>query len=254
MSEIDVDDSLAFTAACKPFVSGLGGGFMISREAKAFADAHQLQHWSAYMLGRGGVLGSVDADVVCAAMGFWPSDVVTQAWSSGRAELAPAVALGEYAEACRDWGRRRYAGFAGAGRLAELLGWVVDGCDVAGLPLFAGWRAVELPGDDPARLAQLLHVHREYRGGLHLVAVLATGLTPLQAVLGGPGGVANATFFGWPEPFEDVSAHAPARAAAEELTDRLVAPAYDVLGHDERVELLELLAAAAAAVRGPAAA
>jgi hypothetical protein len=251
---VDVDDGLAFTAAVKPYVSGLGGGFMISREAKAFADAHALHRWSAYVLGRGSVLGSVDADVVAAAFGFWPVDVVREAWNAGRATLAPAVALGEYAEVCRDWGRRNYAGFSGAGRLAELVGWVVDGCDVAGLPVFAGWRAVELSHDEPARLAQLLHVHREYRGGTHLVAVLAGGLTPVQAVLAGPGGGANATFFGWEEPFEDVSALGPRRAETEALTDRLVAPAYDVLGHDERAELLGLLRAAAVAVHGPAAA
>ena len=144
----------------------------------------------------------------------------------------------------RAWGRARLAGLEGAGRLAELLSWVVDSADVAGLPLFAGWRAVALPDDDLGRAEQLLHVLREYRGGLHLVAVLASGLTPLQAVLAGPGAVGNASFFGWEEPFEDVTGAATARSAAEALTDRLITPAFDVLGHDERVELLTLLESA----------
>ena len=100
--------------------------------------------------------------------------------------------------------------------------------------------------DGARRLAQLLHVLREHRGGLHLVAVVASGLTPHQAVLTGPGGPDNARFFGYQEPFEEVSHLIEVRAATEDLTDRLVAPAYDVLGHDERADLLALLQTAAA--------
>jgi hypothetical protein len=76
---------------------------------------------------------------------------------------------------------------------------------------------------------------------------VASGLTPLQAVLTGPGGHGNAAFFGWEEPFEDAIGLAIARSEAERLTDRLVAPSYDVLGRDEREELLTLLQGAAAA-------
>jgi hypothetical protein len=38
------------------------------------------------------------------------------------------------------------------------------------------------------------------------------------------------------------------------LTNRLISPAFDVLGHDERVELLALLQAAERAAFGPDAA
>jgi hypothetical protein len=242
----DPDDGAAFAAAVAPYAYSLGGGFMISPQAKAMAKELGLRGRQGYVVGRGGVLGDVDADVVTAAFGFWPADVVRESWEAARALVQPSVAAQRYAEACRDWGREHYAGMAAdaRARLAELLGWVVDGCDVAGLPLFAGWRAIELPRDDSERLAQLLHVHREYRGGAHVLAVVATGLTPLQSVLSGPGGPGNATFYGWPEPFEDVSALGSLRAQAEALTDRLVAPSYDVLGRDERLELLDLLAAA----------
>ncbi|MFN8170098.1 MAG: hypothetical protein U0S36_15140 [Candidatus Nanopelagicales bacterium] len=250
--DLDIDDGPAFATACGTLVASLGGGFMISSQAKAFAKEHGLRGWAAYVVGRGSVLGDVDADVVSAAFGFWPSDVVRESWDAGRAAVPLDVARTGYTEACRAWGRQRYADLDGAGRLAELLSWVVDGCDVAGLPLFAGWRAVELPDDDDeGRLNQLLHVMREHRGGTHLLAVLACGLSPLQAVLSGPGGTGNATFFGWEEPFEDVSGHAVARSEAEVLTSRMTAPVYDVLGHDERVELLELLQAASDAAFAP---
>lgn len=246
MTELDVDEGAAYAAAVGRHIQRLGGGFMISREAKGFAQAHGLGGREGYVLGRGAVLGDVHADVVTAAFGFWPADVVAEAWDGARAKLDVVTARDEYADVCSAWGRRNLEGFEGAGRLAELLGWVADGCDVVGLPLFAGWRAVPLPDDDVARATQLLHVMREHRGGVHLVAVLACGLSPLQAILTGHGGSGNASFFGYEEPFEDVTGLTTARSQAEELTDRLSAAPFDVLDHDERVELHELLRAASA--------
>lgn len=253
-SDVDVDEGPAYAAACGPLVQALGGGFMISPEAKAFAKAHEMRGMPAYVLGRGSVLGDVDADVVTAAFGFFAADVVRTSWEAGRAALDVQTAREEYAEVCRAWGRARLARLSDPARLAELLGWVVDGADVAALPLYAGWRAVSLPDDDLGRVAQQLHVLREYRGGLHLVAIVASGLSPLQAVLSSPGGSAHASFYGWEEPFEDVSGLAVARSQAEELTDRLVSPSWDVLGHDEREELLELLVEAHDLALGPSAA
>lgn len=245
MSEV-VDAGAAYAAAVAPLVGSLGGGFMISKHAKAFSVDHGLRGRQGYTIGRGSVLGDVDADVVVAAFGFWPADVIRESWEAAREVIAPADAIEPYAEACRGWGRERYAGFDGAGRLAELLAAVADGTDVVGLPLFAGWRAVALPTDDEGRLSQLLHVLREHRGGLHVVATVAHGLTPLQSVLAGSGGTGNAAFFGWEEPFEDVSHLLERRAAAEATTDELAASAYDVLGHEERADLLALLTEAQA--------
>ena len=56
------------------------------------------------------------------------------------------------------------------------------------------------------RAAQLMQILREWRGGLHLVATTAVGLSPLEAILTneGPG---QAKFFGWSEPFPDCAEH-----------------------------------------------
>jgi hypothetical protein len=250
-NEIDVDDGPAYAAACAPLVQALGSGYMISPQAKAFSQRHGMRGRQGYFVGRGSVLGDVDADVVTAAFGFFPADIVREMWDAGRTAVDVVTAREGYAEACRDWGRARLEALPSPGRLAELLGWVVDGADVAGLPLYAGWRAVPLPPDDLGRVAQQLHVLREYRGGLHLVAVVASGLSPLQAILAGSGGSGNASYYGWEEPFEDVSGLVVARSEAESLTDRLVTPSWDVLGHDERVELLALLTEAATLAFGP---
>lgn len=229
-------------------IGRLGGAFMISREAKAFAQEAGLSGWAPYFRGRCGVLGEVDADVVASATGFFPAEVVREAWEAG-AGVPADVAGARYAAVAQGFGRRKLAGLAegDARRLAELLEVVVDGADVIGAPLFAGWRAMSLPEDAPARVLQLTHVLRELRGGLHIVAVLACGLTPLEAVLSGgsvliSSGTANAEYFAWPRPYPEVTEEMRARRAeAEKLTDTLIAPAFEGLDQGEAAGLVTLL-------------
>ncbi|MFC6010386.1 SCO6745 family protein [Nocardia lasii] len=233
------------SAAVKQQVLELGGAFMVSREARDFAQVTGVPGFhGTYMRGRGGVLGEVDAEVVSAAFGFFEPKCVRAAWES--VSMPAAEAATGYAEVCRDFGRRKLAGFDRADRLAELLKRVVDAAPSAGLPLFAGWRAMPLPDDGPGAALQLTHVLRELRGGLHLLAVLATGLTPLQAILvaGSPifDGPNHARHLGWPEPFEPLTDDITARwNAAEKLTEELTAPCFEVLDETEREELSELM-------------
>lgn len=226
----------------KDAVSLVGGGFMISSEAKNDGKAVGFRGWQYYMLGRCGVMGEVDAAVLTAVLGFFPEEVVRENWQRARETLSAAAGVTAYVETCRTWGRNRLEGVDDLDRLAALLERVALAAPVAGAPLFAGWRALALPEDDAARVAQLANVLREHRGSAHLVAVLASGLTPLEALLVGPHGAANATWFGWPEPFPTVGpAHRERWERAEASTDELVAPAYAVLDEQESRELVSLL-------------
>ena len=238
-------------AAAKPVVLALGGGWMISPEAKAAGKDGGYRGWQLYLAGRAGVLGPASADVVTAALGFLAPALVRDAWPAGLAVAPLEDTVRRYTEVCRDWGRRVLAELADddAARLAELLARVVHAADAAGLPLFAAWRTQPLPDDGAGRVAQLLHVLREHRGGAHLAAVRTVGLSPLEAVLAG-GGQGNATFFGWAEPFPEVGPAVRDRhARAEALTDEIVAPAYAVLDDGEAAELVDLLGSAADVVR-----
>ena len=82
---------------------------------------------------------------------------------------------------------------------------VVDGVEGSAIPLFVGWRNATRCATTAGRVAQLMQILREWRGGLHLVATTAVGLSPLEAILTneGPG---QAKFFGWSEPFPDFTA------------------------------------------------
>ena len=246
-------DGVATAAAAKPVVTGLGGAFMISAEAKAAGKDGGYRGWPLYVTGRAGVLGEVSTEVVHAALGFMHPDKVRVGWEGGLAVAPLPDTVTRYVEVCRSWGRTRYAGLAEADRLADLLERVAAAADPAGWPLFAAWRAQPLPDDAPGRVVQLLHVLREHRGGAHLGAVRSVGLGPLEAIVAGPGGPGNAAFFGWPEPLPEVTDELRSLLArAEEATDAQVGPAYAVLDSGEQDDLLRLLRDAAAAARAEA--
>ncbi|WP_067814222.1 SCO6745 family protein [Actinomadura kijaniata] len=237
------------SAATKEPIYKLGGGFMISREAKAFSQETGLSGWGPYFRGRCGVLGEVDADVVAAAVGFFPPQVVRDQWEAARS-LPAAETATRYARVAADFGRRKLADLPDeeAERLAGLLETVCDNADPVAAPLFAGWRAMPRPTDPRGRVIHLVHVLRELRGGLHIVAVLATGLTPLESVLSTADnplmqpGETNAEYFGWARPYPEVTTEVQAkRRRAEELTDTLISPAFAALDEAERNDLVELL-------------
>ena len=224
----------------------MGAGFMLHPDVLGPGkEAGYPGGFAYYVVGRGGVLGDVDADVVISAFGFFAPDLITSLWNAGVVVEGARAGSRRYAEGCAEWGRSRLDGFAGAERLAELLGRVVDAADVGGLPLFSGWRNIARPEDAAGRCYLLIHVARELRGSAHLLACVASGLTPLDAVLVNPdGGADQAEKFGWTGPFATDGDATTKFAVAEELTDRLMARHLEVLSDGELSELTELVAAA----------
>lgn len=235
--------------AVKAAVIKAGGAFMIDRETSVAGKALGLRTLGFYFGGRGGALGVVDADVVAAAMTFFPPDHVRELWNQAAAVLPPTEVAVHYAGACHTWGRANLGApdLTPLERLCTLAERVIAAADPAGRPLFAAWRAMPMPDDPPARAAHLLHLLREHRGGSHALAVLASELSPLQAIVAGPHGTAHARFFGWPEPYPDAAPLLERWQTAEEITDRLVAVAYGALSEDEGDELATLLGATRAA-------
>lgn len=230
-------------AAIAGAVHDVGGQFMLARPTLKKGPSLGLpKGWAFYFAGRGGVLGDVDADVVAAAMVFFNPDVLRAQWDAAREVMDPADAALAYAEACQDWGREHLAGVDRLDRLNELLTLVIRETSPAGAPLFAGWRALPLPDDAEGTAAQLLQVMREYRGAMHAMAVLTTGLEPLEATIAS-GGADEAHFFNWPEPFPEREPLLEAHAEAEELTDEMAAAQLEVLDEGELDELVELLQA-----------
>ena len=229
--------------AAKTAIFDLGGAWMTGESEEAATEAAGLEGWQLYFLGRHGVMGDVDADVITAVAYVFPPARVRSEWEAARRTLTPEEAVRRYAEVCHEWGRSKLAAFDGAERLIDLAGRVVDAVDVAGLPLFAGWRALPQPADTPARCAHLMQLLREHRGACHGLAVVALGLHPLVAIL--LDRAENAEEYGWERPYPTVTDHdRQLRAQVEEVTDDLVTPPYTALTPAEQGELLDLLSAA----------
>lgn len=231
--------------AC-PRIAAIGPGFYFTPETVEVGREHGLDGFRFYFLGRGGVLGDVEADVVGSAFGYFNPPVVEQMWNSARerTSLSPRDAGRLYLRCAQEFGRRHLAEVAGLAEFCAAAEQVNDAVDRAGLPLYAGTAAEPLAEDLPARAQQLCTVLREFRGSAHLVAILATpGITPrLAHGIRRPG---FWTLFGYDETDlpAGTDAERAALAAADQLTDDLVAPAFDVLDEPGREALLDGLAA-----------
>jgi len=206
-----------------------------------------------WVCGRGGVVGDVDSDVAAAAIGFMAPPVVRSIWEARPAGLAARDCAAAYAECCFAWGRVALADVPEARleRLDALARAVADAAPAVTGALFAGWRAMPRPADAAARVALSMHVLRELRGGAHLSAIQASGLSPVGSIMASPaprGGADWAGALGWSEPYPDAAGLGEARQAAEALTSKICAPAYEVLDPIERADFVELVATARAAI------
>jgi hypothetical protein len=209
-----------------------------------------LTGWAFFVAGLGAALGDVPPDVVTAAIGFISPDAVRDAWDTARRTRSIEEIAALNINECRRWGREKLDGFGATPRLADLIGRVVASADASGMPLFAAWRAAtssllaepidgyESPG---ARAAVLLHLLRHFRAGAQVLAVRAAGLTPVQAVVAGPDGEANAIAFGWQQPYPQPAPLLRRWMWAETVTDRIVGEALSTLDSYDRIELVGLL-------------
>ena len=226
-------------------INAVGAKFMLIPETNAIgADLGFPHPFAFYTAGRGGVLGDVDADVIISAFGFFAPSLIRKFWDSSKAVMSPRQAGSAFAGAAQTWGRRHLTGVDGLERFCELGEKIIEAADCSALALFAGWRSEPLAADTPARAYQVLHVLREHRGSAHIVAVLATGLTPFQAHFGklGEAGLKNFGWRDWRSELLDVAGMENRLARAEELTTELITPAFGALSATEASEFASLIA------------
>ncbi|HWL44811.1 MAG TPA: hypothetical protein VNQ73_17850 [Ilumatobacter sp.] len=220
----------------------IGPAFYFTPESGEYAQQQfGIDGFRFYFLGRGGVLGDVEADVVRAAFGYFEPGLLAHMWNSGRERVAPRsprdVARG-FIECGHAFGRAKFAGLPGLDEFVAAAAEVIAVPEGAGLALFAGVRAEPVPADAPAAAMHQAMVLRELRGSAHLLAVAATGLaTPLAHAIKRPGDVA---LFGYPADAapEATDADRAKWERAEALTDELLAPAYAALSDDQAEALI----------------
>jgi hypothetical protein len=175
-----------------------------------------------YFAGRGGMLGDVAADVVVSALGWFEPAAVRLMYAEGTGVAGAKKAAAHMAEAHAKWGEKHFGSVTGIDDIAAVTEEMVAGLEGSAIPLFVGWRDAERADSAGGRAAQLMQILREWRGGLHLVATTAAGLSPLEAILSNEG-EGQAKFFGWPAPFPGAEVLKARHDAAEEMTDALCA-------------------------------
>lgn len=224
--------------AC-PIINDTGWAYYFTPETQAKGAELGLKGPMFYFAGRGGVLGDCDADVVTAAFGYFNPAVIRRAWESATA-IRPAREIGRaHFECCADLGRQKLGGVANLAAFVEAADAVNRAAEPDGLALYAAFKAEPLASDLAGRAMQLVAILREFRGSAHLIAVRASGLTTKQAHFSKrPNDVA---MFGWtPEDAPVLNDDVAERMkAAEDLTDRIVLPAFSVLDDSGAQALLD---------------
>jgi len=238
--------TLDLVRQASPKIAAMGPSFYFTAETGAVAKEHGLDLFQLYFLGRGGVLGDVEADVVTSAFGYFNPPVVAHMWTTAQqlSSLSPRDAGRLYMRCAHDFGRQHLSDVPGLAEFCAAAQKVNDNADRAGLTLYAAIAAEPLAEDLPARAMQLVAVLREHRGSAHIAAILATpGLTPKVAHA-----IKRPDFwalFGYDEADRPAGTDAERAALekAEEITDQIVAEAFDVLDDSEWTALLSGLEA-----------
>nr|WP_296063721.1 hypothetical protein [uncultured Actinoplanes sp.] len=229
-------------ANAKTGLATIVGAFAESPQTLRRARLLGLSGWAYHVSARAGALGDVRPETVAAAIGFIAPEAVVDGWEATAKSSAPMeVATWHLHELCT-WGAEQLGGFPRLNRLLELTRRVVTSVDCAGLPLFAAWRAMPVPDQAAgAQAAVMLHLLQEHRLGVHVVAVRASGLSPLEAIIAGPEGETGAVAFGWQPPYPPAGPIVRRLLWANSVTDSLAGQAYAALDAAERVELIGLL-------------
>ncbi len=215
-----------------PIINEAGNRFYFDRATLAQGKDLGLDGFRFYFLGRGGVLGDVEPAVVVAAFGYFSPSVVEVMWTSAKQIMAPREAARAYLACADRFGIAHLDGLDGLDGFNDAAEAIVASVDRPALPLFAGVAAEPLPDDPAARAYRNVCILRELRGSVHLLAIVATGMSPLVAhTIRRPDDV---TSFGW-ETAPDISDDDRARLdVADELTNRLLVPSIEALTDAQR--------------------
>lgn len=159
-------------------------GFTADEPNEAMAELGLRGYWDGYFAGRAAPLGVVPAEVVHAAFyNFADGEVarhVPKVWETTTPDAAYAARLRGCVAALR-----RILGEPGGGdevsRAADLLARAATSAPIEGRVMYAGLRALPLPGEPLALLWHASNMLREHRGDGHVVALVAAGIGGLES-------------------------------------------------------------------------
>ena len=216
----------------------------------AYAELGLKGYWRGYFASRSAPLGAAGPELVTALFGGFAPAMVARALPE-----VWAIASPQQAQAARQAGvtaaLRRLLDdndLQAVAAAAELTSRCVRALPLPGRPMAAAQTGLQRPAEPHAALWHDCTVLREHRGDGHLAAVGLCGLVwPEPHLL--PGRQVDADqqrYRGWDDlTWQRAAEHVRGRGRdtveLEAVTDRLAAPAYEVLTAPEKVELARLL-------------
>lgn len=249
MSDIDVDAVRAAGTAIGEAISI----FMLNPDTfeKSLAAGYP-DPFAAYFAGRGGVLGDATGTTVTAVFAVFEPNLAKSCWEKGVAVHDASASCRLYWDQLANFGRTYLGQAEGLDRIAALGEKVIAQAPEPGLPLYAGWRAMPLADDAPARALQVMMVLRELRAAVHFNALTVSGLSPVEAHILNHG-TDYAAFMGWQPPFADAVGKQDLYDGVEGITNRRMAQIFEsALSAVEADELARLSVAALASLKASA--
>lgn len=148
-------------------------------EVRLFTEAGLQGWWMAYFVYRSAPLGVVPVELVIATFYNFAPRMVRRALPAGWQILSPARALDLRLEVVDRAFRRLLGDAIRSPELAEaahLARRAIEGCDLAGRPLYAAEAARPWPDEPHLMLWQACTLLREHRGDGHISALASAGL------------------------------------------------------------------------------
>ena len=225
-------------AAC-PLINDLGAAFYFIPETLGVGKAMGLGGMEFYVQGRAGQMGNTEPEAVAAAFGYFKPALLKSVLDAANAKSEPRVSGAAFMNACATLSRAKLSGLSNLDAFVAALEKVNNAADGDGLALYAAINTEKLAEDAAGRALQLIAILREYRGSAHLVALRASGLDSKTAhYMKRPDMWKQ---FGYTEEEAPVITDEikAARVQAENITDRIVEPAFAVLSDAERSILVD---------------
>ena len=151
-----------------------------SPQAGARLDALGVDFLPGYVWGRAAALGSPTASVVASTFGVFEPGLIAAVYEAGSA----LVSREDILAAREDGGTASVAAIADpddCAAIADPLLAVLADLDGLGRPLFSALRSLPVPTSPAGRLWRAAELVREHRGDGHLAALVAAGLTAVEA-------------------------------------------------------------------------
>ena len=223
-------------------INSLGALHYFGPKAKEAADSLGLGLYRFYFAGRGGVLGNVSSSIIQSAFGYFNPTFVDKIWTTAKQRCNVSEAATAQLSVAHNFSEKHFSKIDDLEEATAAMAKLTSQIDIAGLPLFAGFRDAPIPESTPSAFMHHVILMRELRGSVHLGAVRATGCrTRVAHQLHRPN---EQELFGYNDKLDISPEEQLAYSEAEPLTNASMERHGTLINADERNKIVSAIDAA----------